>query len=149
VNISSISGRLPDWGNMPYTLFKAAIIQMTQALAVELAADNINVNCICPGFVYTPLWERSAIATYNRVCETIVKGQTLPPRLVNLLPPDFNIEKVTPHEFWNMTVIARQVPMKREQTAEDMGRATVFFVSEDAKNITGQTLCVDGGVVMR
>ena len=40
-------------------------------------------------------------------------------------------------------------PLGREQTAEDMGLAVVFLVSEDAKNITGQTLHVDGGATMR
>jgi enoyl-[acyl-carrier-protein] reductase (NADH) len=40
-------------------------------------------------------------------------------------------------------------PLGREQTAEDMGRAAVFLVSDDAKNITGQVLHVDGGLAMR
>ena len=39
------------------------------------------------------------------------------------------------------------MPLKREQTAEDIGRAVVFFVSENARNITGQPLNVDGGMV--
>jgi len=40
------------------------------------------------------------------------------------------------------------VPMKREQTPEDIGHAAVFLVSEEARNITGQVLMVDGGIVM-
>ena len=39
-------------------------------------------------------------------------------------------------------------PLGREQTVEDIGRAVVFLVSEDAKNITGQSLNVDGGLFM-
>jgi enoyl-[acyl-carrier-protein] reductase (NADH) len=39
--------------------------------------------------------------------------------------------------------------MRREQTPEDIGKAVVFFVSDDAKNITGQVLHVDGGQIMR
>jgi enoyl-[acyl-carrier-protein] reductase (NADH) len=38
--------------------------------------------------------------------------------------------------------------MKREQTPEDIGHAAVFLVSEEARNITGQVLMVDGGIVM-
>ncbi|MXW51421.1 MAG: SDR family oxidoreductase, partial [Gammaproteobacteria bacterium] len=38
-------------------------------------------------------------------------------------------------------------PLKREQTVEDMGNAAVFLASEAAKNITGQSLMVDGGMV--
>ena len=41
------------------------------------------------------------------------------------------------------------IPMKREQTPEDIGLAAVFLASEDARNITGQALNVDGGSVMQ
>ena len=40
------------------------------------------------------------------------------------------------------------VPMQREQTPEDIGWAAVFLASDQARNITGQALHVDGGVVM-
>jgi len=46
-------------------------------------------------------------------------------------------------------IVAPNTPNRRAQTAEDMGRAVIFFVSEGAKNITGQVLQVDGGMVMR
>ena len=39
-------------------------------------------------------------------------------------------------------------PLQREQTSEDIGNAIVFFVSENAKNITGQSLNVNGGIIM-
>ena len=45
---------------MAYGAAKAADISLTRSLAVELARDNINVNCICPGVIYTPLWEKVA-----------------------------------------------------------------------------------------
>ena len=48
-----------------------------------------------------------------------------------------------------MRYVNRLVPLGREQTAEDIGRAVAFFASEDAKNITGQSLNVDGGIVMK
>ena len=40
-------------------------------------------------------------------------------------------------------------PLGREQTPEDMGRAVVFFASDDARNVTGQALNVDGGYILR
>jgi 3-oxoacyl-[acyl-carrier protein] reductase len=46
-------------------------------------------------------------------------------------------------------MVLPSTPLGREQTAEDMGRVTVFLVSDDAKNITGQVLHVDGGLAMR
>ena len=58
-----------------------------------------------------------------------------------------DIEHMTPREYFD-SVVSRMVPLGREQTEEDMGRAVVFLVSEDAKNITGQALNIDGGVSM-
>jgi len=145
VNISSDAARSADSVLVPYSVFKAGIITLTLCLARELAIDNINVNCICPGWVYSPLVERGAIAMYNAV----KNGMELPARYKDILPADFDIDKSTIHELWQKTVIALGVPLQREQTPEDIGLATVFLVSEDARNITGQTLAVDGGLVIR
>jgi NAD(P)-dependent dehydrogenase (short-subunit alcohol dehydrogenase family) len=53
---------------------------------------------------------------------------------------------MTPRQFFNRYVVP-MVPLQREQTPEDIGRAVVFFVSEDARNMTGQTLNIDGGMI--
>ena len=47
------------------------------------------------------------------------------------------------------TMIAEKIPMQKEQTPEDVADTVAFFVSDDAKNITGQALNVDGGFYMR
>jgi NAD(P)-dependent dehydrogenase (short-subunit alcohol dehydrogenase family) len=54
VNISSISALRPR-GLTTYTISKAAVIGLTQAMAVDHGRDNIRVNCICPGPMYTPM----------------------------------------------------------------------------------------------
>ena len=54
VNISSISALRPR-GLTTYTVSKAAVIGLTQAMAVDHGRDNIRVNCICPGPMYTPM----------------------------------------------------------------------------------------------
>jgi len=54
VNISSISALRPR-GLTTYTTSKAAVIGLTQAMAVDHGRDNIRVNCICPGPMYTPM----------------------------------------------------------------------------------------------
>jgi NAD(P)-dependent dehydrogenase (short-subunit alcohol dehydrogenase family) len=54
VNISSISALRPR-GLTTYTTSKAAVIGLTRAMAVDHGADNIRVNCICPGPMYTPM----------------------------------------------------------------------------------------------
>jgi len=148
VNISSIAGRMPDPGQMPYSAMKAADISITWSLARALAPYNITVNCICPGFVYTPLWDRGATAYLTMAREAKRKGDKLPAfRSTNL--EDVDLESMTPREFWLKYIVLPATPNGREQTPEDMGKAVAFFVSDDARNITGQVLHVDGGVTMR
>jgi len=127
INISSIAGKTGDPHRMPYSAMKGAIITFTWALAKELAKDNINVNCICPGLIYTPAWEVGATMLWQKV-----------PQYQKLKAPEEVFQEY----------VTRLVPLGREQTAEDIGRAAVFLASEDARNITGQTINVDGGIVM-
>ncbi|GAG88348.1 unnamed protein product, partial [marine sediment metagenome] len=47
-----------------------------------------------------------------------------------------------------LRIVDQFTPLKREQTEEDIGRMVAFLASEDARNITGQTINVDGGQVM-
>jgi len=143
INISSVSGRLSEPGHMPYGSMKAADISLTWSLARALAPYNINVNCICPGHVYTPLWEMGAAARHAMMQEAKAKGQEFPEDVAK------DIDTLSPRELWLKYTVLPGTPLGREQTAEDMGRAVVFLVSEDAKNITGQALHVDGGLAMR
>lgn len=57
INTASIAGLSGDGGPLVYSAAKAAVISLTQSAAVELAADRIRVNAICPGFIATPLAE--------------------------------------------------------------------------------------------
>lgn len=142
VNIASIAGRAPSGGGMrqgatgeegeaffspmmSYGVAKAGVIQFTRMLALQLAEYNVNVNCICPGVLYTPLYERSF------------------PRRLRSTP---EATGMSAREYFDQYVVSR-VPLKREQTPDDIGRAVVFLASEDARNITGQSLNVDGGMV--
>ena len=147
VNISSTSGRIADPSQMHYASMKAADISITWTLARALARYNITVNCVCPGFVYTPLWNRGAIGRLAELREAKKKGVNLPPPFNRIT--DEELERLTPQDFWRNFIVIPNTPNGREQTPEDMGKAVAFFVSEDAKNITGQVLHVDGGFVMR
>jgi len=146
VNISSTSGRIADPSQMHYASMKAGDISITWTLARALARFNITVNCICPGFVYTPLWDRGAIARLEEMREAKKKG-TLPLPFSRIT--DEELASLTPREFWLRYIVIPNTPNGRDQTPEDMGKAVAFFVSEDARNITGQVLHVDGGFVMR
>ena len=131
VNIASVAARYASViAPASYGSMKAALIRFSQSLAEELGPHNINVNCICPGLVYTDAWERNS----KRMVETRPEFKGLTPREWFL---GFNEGK------YPELVVA--TPLRREQTVEDMAQAVVFLVSEDAKNITGQALNVDGG----
>ena len=151
VNISSVSGRFGDTGHMPYAAMKAGDISLTWSLAQGLAPYNINVNCVCPGFVYTPLWERGANNNLKEMRDTVReirgRGEKLPRPLARFT--DVDLENMTPRDYWLKFTVRPSNPMRKEQTPEDIGKAVVFFVSDDAKNITGQVLHVDGGQIMR
>jgi NAD(P)-dependent dehydrogenase (short-subunit alcohol dehydrogenase family) len=126
INIASIAGRMATPTVPVYGSLKAGVVQFTKTLAKDLAAFNINVNCICPGFLFTPMWQQSGTLIANSYPEE---------------------SRPTAYEvFTNM--IQGIVPMKREQTVEDIANAVAFLCSEYAKNITGQTINIDGGTLM-
>ena len=127
INLASVAGKIGDNNQMPYSSIKGAVVTFTRALARELARDNINVNCICPGLIHTPAW------------------QQLSERLWRTVPAYRELKE--PKDVF-LRYVKRLVPLGREQTEEDIGRAVVFLASDDAKNITGQSLNVDGGMVM-
>ena len=127
LNLASIAGREGRPSLPHYSATKAAVINYTQSLAMELAPFNINVNAICPGLLWTPMWEQVGA----RYAKNDPEYWGMEPRKV--------FEKM----------IAARIPLKREQTPEDIGDAAVFLTSDLARNITGQALDVDGGFFMR
>lgn len=58
VNIASVSGFIAQPAFIPYNASKGAVMQLTRCLAMDLAPDNIRVNCVCPGAILTPATER-------------------------------------------------------------------------------------------
>jgi len=131
INISSIAGRLTVPSQMPYGAFKAGSIYFTRTLAVELGKHNINVNCVCPGGIYSGMME---------------------PFMQKAIDKNPEAKGLTPREYYEKFVqpnISERAPgaLKRELMAEDVGWAVVFFASEESKNITGQSLTVDCGFV--
>ena len=95
-------------------------------LAKELAVHGITVNAICPGVLWTAFWENLAqyLADTNPVFKGMTARQVFDKRIADI------------------------IPLKREQTPEDIGWAATFLASDEARNITGQALNVDGGSVM-
>ena len=126
VNISSIASKRNPPMLAPYCATKAALLSFTKVVAKGLAPHNINVNVICPGIIWTPFWERLA------------------PLMAETYPELQGLNAREAFDKW----VTNAVPLNREQTPEDIGKGVVFFSSEDSKNITGQTMHIDGGVIM-
>jgi NAD(P)-dependent dehydrogenase (short-subunit alcohol dehydrogenase family) len=76
INIASINGRKP-WADTPaYSASKAALINLTQSLAMKLGAHNIQVNAICPGGVMTAMADRFK-ERYPTMLESIIDSRAL------------------------------------------------------------------------
>ena len=124
INICSTGGRGADPLFPAYCASKAAAINLTQSLAVQLAAHNVNVNSICPGLIWTAMWGKVE-------------------HLRNDLTPNDMETNDTSFNFY-----VEKTPLKRSQTPEDIGNAAVFFASEYSKNITGQSIDIAGGELL-
>jgi NAD(P)-dependent dehydrogenase (short-subunit alcohol dehydrogenase family) len=126
INIASIAGPLAAITMPPYSVAKQGVITFTRVVAKELAPHGITANAICPGVLYTDFWQKLAqhIADTNPAFKGMTARQVFEKRVNDI------------------------VPMKCEQTPEDIGNAAVFLASDDARYITGQALMVDGGCVM-
>jgi NAD(P)-dependent dehydrogenase (short-subunit alcohol dehydrogenase family) len=124
--ISSIAGQIGSQTDPPYSASKAAVINFMQCAAKDLAPYGVRVNALCPGMVKSDLNRSVWQAWHDRQ------------------RPEDRI----PYEAWAADKIRRLVPLNRWQEADDVANLVVFLASARAKNITGQTMNVDGGMVM-
>ena len=124
--ISSVAGQIGSQTDPPYSASKAALINFAQCAAKDLAPYGVRVNSLCPGMVKTTL-NRAVWEAWNRQQPADQKRS---------------------YEDWADEKVRKVVPLGRWQDPEDIARMAVFLASECGKNITGQTVNVDGGFVM-
>lgn len=124
--IASIAGQIGSQTDPPYSASKAANINFAQCLAKDLAPHNVRVNTVNPGMVKTPLNENVW-------------------RAWNAQQPP---ERQRSYEDWAGEKVRAVAPLGRWQGSEDIADMVVFLTSERAKQVTGQTINVDGGQVM-
>jgi NAD(P)-dependent dehydrogenase (short-subunit alcohol dehydrogenase family) len=121
INIASISGRgYPGASNAAYAASKGAVIALTKTAAQQLGRWDINVNAICPGVTRTELGRR------NAVLRAAARG--------------ISVAEIEAEQ-------EAQIPIGRANLPEDIAAMAVFLASPAARNITGQSYNVDGGLV--
>lgn len=122
VNIASDAGRAGNARLTSYSATKGGVIAFTKALAQEVGPDGITVNAVSPGSVRAPMRDQILQDIDSR------------------LGPD----AVAAREQARLA----QYPMRRIAEPEDIAHAVLFFASDGASDITGQTLSVNGGFRM-
>ncbi|HEY3324843.1 MAG TPA: SDR family NAD(P)-dependent oxidoreductase [Planctomycetota bacterium] len=119
VNFSSKSGKTGSALMTAYSAAKAAVMGMTQALAFELANDNIMVNCVCPGITdHTGVWKNVSAGYIDNMKmsrEDVIKTFT------------------------------SKIPLKRLASIDDVVALTIFLSSKGSDYMTGQSINVTGG----
>lgn len=119
VNIASSAATLAGFGVMTYRASKAAVVQFSKAIAIDLAEYGIRVNCISPSRIATDMAAFSAPDMAPHVVERVKKA-------------------IAPVQMSNQ-------PLKRQGTPLDVAQAAVFLGSDKSAQITGIVLPVDGG----
>ena len=121
INIASIAGKgYAGTSNAAYAASKGAVISLTRTASQQLAKHNINVNAICPGVT------RSALSEANLAVRAAERGISIA-----------EMEALR----------ARDIPLGRANDPEDFAAMAVFLASPGARNITGQSYNVDGGII--
>jgi NAD(P)-dependent dehydrogenase (short-subunit alcohol dehydrogenase family) len=122
VNTASMAGKQ---GRVPfladYVASKFGVVGLTQAMAYELGEHGITVNCVCPGYVETPMQSRE-------------------------LEWEAQLRGITTDGVRAMMI--DDTPLRRLEQPEDVARSVAFLLSADARFITGEALAVNGGAYM-
>lgn len=118
LNMSSLSGKKASSWQTIYCASKFGVQGLTQSIAKEFADQNIRVNSICPGIVYTEMWEK-------------LKHEYARKR--NIDPEDV------------MEYFKGNIPMHRLVDLQDVINAAVFLLTDNSSYLTGQSINLVGG----
>ena len=120
IHVTSISVKQPIEGLVLSNTLRAGVTGLAKTMALELAADNILVNCVAPGYTRTD-------------------------RVLELAEAAAAREGVTADDVQRRT--EERIPIKRLGTPEEFGAVVAFLASPEASYVTGTTVQVDGGFV--
>jgi 3-hydroxybutyrate dehydrogenase len=119
INTASAHSLVASPNKSAYVAAKHGVAGFTKTVALEAAQDGVTVNCISPGYVWTPLVEKQ-------------------------IPDTMQTRGLTREQVINDVLLAAQ-PTKRFVTPEEIGEFAVFLCSEGSRSITGANLSMDGG----
>ena len=119
VNTASAHSLVASPNKSAYVAAKHGIAGFTKTVALEAARDGVTINCISPGYVWTPLVE-------------------------NQIPDTMKARNLTREQVMNDVLLAAQ-PTKRFVTPEEIAALALFLCRDEAKSITGANLSMDGG----
>jgi len=121
ISTASIAGLQNGYGPYLYSVAKAAIVHTTKLAAAELGPLNIRVNCICPGFIATPIFAR-ALGLATQLADQTVEGIA--------------------------AVAKNSQPIPKAGVPEDIAEAALYLASDGARFVSGHALVVDGAMTV-
>ena len=121
VNFSSVTGRFGVAKNGAYCASKPGVIGLTRALALELAPRKITVNAVCPGWVDTDMG-RTGIGQLGKALKVSAEAA--------------------------LAVAGKMAPLGEVLKPEEIAALVSYLASDEARNVTGQAVVIDGGQVM-
>lgn len=122
----SVAGQIGSQTDPPYSAAKAGLINFMQCAAKDLAPQGVRVNALSPGMVQTGLNQSVWAAGQERLPEAQRQS----------------------YAAWAEEKIRKVSPLGRWQTPPEFAAMAVFLASDHARNLTGQTINIDGGQVM-
>jgi NAD(P)-dependent dehydrogenase (short-subunit alcohol dehydrogenase family) len=118
VNIASVAAFNASAGMASYAASKAGIVALTRALANQYGANRVRANCLCPGWVRTPMSEAEMHAF------AAAKG--------------ISVEAA-------FSELEARIALRRVASPDEMAAIVAFLASDDASFVTGATIVADGG----
>jgi meso-butanediol dehydrogenase/(S,S)-butanediol dehydrogenase/diacetyl reductase len=120
VNVSSTSGFVAGPGWTSYCASKAGLIMLTQSLATDYGPEGVRANCVCPGWVRTPMGDED----------------------MDVLGQAHGLDREGAYRL-----LHQDVPARRPADAEEIAAVVSFLVGPDASYVNGVSLPVDGGAM--
>lgn len=123
INVGSIHSLVASPFKSAYVAAKHGLLGLAKVIALETASTDITVNTICPAYIRTPLVDaqiRSQAAAHGISEQEVIEKIMLEP-----------------------------MPKKKFITVEEVAATVEFLMSDEARNITGQTIVIDGGWTVR